>query len=341
MRLVLIGFGVVGQSFVRLISKRRRELIARHGVNPKVVAILDTKGGATDPKGLNLQAALDMKRTTGTVANYPEVGDRDLRPLDAIKSIDSEVIVETTRTNVQNGEPGLGHIETAFKEGRHVITTNKGPLAVAFPALRELALHNGVNFLFSGTVGGGTPILDFGKRCLSTDRILAIKGILNGTTNFILGAMESSKMDFEDALTEARKLGYAEDDPSLDVDGWDTACKIVIMGNWLMGKELTLSDVETEGIRNITQEDMVKASERGSSIKLIGSVDDLATVRPTLVDHRDPLCVHGMLNAVKFTSESAGDEVVIGRGAGGMETASAMLRDLLELKERLASRWAR
>ncbi|MDG6940094.1 MAG: homoserine dehydrogenase [Nitrososphaerota archaeon] len=331
MRIILVGFGVVGQSLARLLSVRKRELLG-YGINPRVVAVVDSGGAAVDPKGVDLDAALAAKKGGGTVADHPRAGQAKLDALRVIRSVEAEVVVETTPTNIRDGEPGLGHMEASFRAGKHVVTANKGPLALALPALNELAAHNKVEFFFSGTVGGGTPILHFAKRCLSSDRILKIEGILNGTTNFILGRMESQGEGFDAALAEASEKGYAEADPSLDIDGWDTACKVVIMANWIMGKETTLADVDVKGIRGISTEEVRGASRAGRSVKLLGSIDDTASVRPVAIERTDPLCVQGTLNAVKFSSEFAGDEVIIGKGAGGMETASAVLRDLLELK---------
>jgi homoserine dehydrogenase len=336
MRILQVGFGTVGQSLAELLLSRREELVARLGINPKVVGIVDSRGGAFDPKGLDLAAVLKTKRNGGTVAAMKGRGKPGLQAFKAIQETEAEVLVETTPTNVKSGEPGMTNIEAAFKKGLHVVTTNKGPLALALPALMELAGHNNVHFLFSGTVGGGTPVLDFGKRCLSTDRILAIRGIVNGTSNFILDRMESTGCAYAAALKEAQRLGYSEEDPSLDVDGWDTASKMVIMANWLMGKEVTLADFDVKGIRGVTPAAVRRAASKGKSMKLVGFVGESMSVKPTEVDRTDPMCVRGVMNAVKFTSEFAGDEIVAGRGAGGMETASAVLRDLLEVRERLA-----
>jgi homoserine dehydrogenase len=336
MRILQVGFGTVGQSFAELLSNRRDDLVSRFGINPKVVGIVDSRGGVIDPKGLDLEGVLEVKRKKGTVGAYLDKGLKGLRVAEAIKEVEAEVMVESTPTNVMTGEPGLSNIEAAFKEGLHVVTTNKGPLALALPALAELAEHNRVHFLFSGTVGGGTPILDFGRKCLSTDHILAIKGILNGTSNFILDQMEECGCEYDVALRKAEEQGYSEEDPSLDVDGWDTASKLVIMANWLMGREVTLANVEVKGIREVTREDVRAAARRGRSVKLVGSIADTMEVKPEEVDWTDPMCVRGVMNAVRFTSEFAGDETVAGRGAGGMETASAVLRDILEVRERLA-----
>jgi homoserine dehydrogenase len=338
MRIILIGYGVVGQSLTNILLRRRSETVKDYGFNPKVVAIVDRGGAAINLKGLNLEKILALKKQKGTLAADHEFGHPKMSPLDVIESVEAEVIVEMTSTNVKNGEPGLSHIKTAFKTGKHVVTTNKGPLALALPVLTELADYNKVYLRFSGTVGGGTPVLELAKKCLLGDKIVAIRGILNGTTNYILTEMEEKRITFQQALEKAQKLGYAETDPSMDVDGIDPACKVVIMANWIMNKKFTLKDVDVRGIRGVTLQALEKAAKRGNTIKLVGSVDDSPKVAPTEISKHDPLCVSGVLNAVTFVSEFAGEETIIGRGAGGMETASAVLRDLLDIKHNLASK---
>jgi len=338
MRIILIGYGVVGQSLTRIFEQRQAELIKNYGFHPRVVAIADRGGAAVNPRGLNLEKTLSLKAEKGTVAASHEHGHPDMSALNVIENVDAEAIVEATPTNIKDGEPGLSHIKTALKTGKHVVTTNKGPLALALPALTELAEYNKVYLRFSGTVGGGTPVLDLAKRCLVGDRILSIRGILNGTTNYILTQMDEKHITFEEALNNAQKLGYAETDPSMDIDGIDAACKLVIMANWIMNKRVILKNVRVEGIRNVTLQALEEASEKDCTIKLIGSVNESLKVAPTEISKHDPLCVGGVLNAVTFVSEFAGEETIIGRGAGGMETASAILRDLLDIKQNLASK---
>jgi len=338
MRMILIGYGVVGQSLTRIFTQRKAELIKNYGFHPRVVAIVDRRGAAVNPKGLNLEKALSLKAERSTVAAHHERGHPGMSALNVIENVDAEAIVEATPTNIKDGEPGLSHIKTALKTGKHVVTTNKGPLALALPVLTELADYNKVYLKFSGTVGGGTPVLDLAKRCLMGDRILSIRGILNGTTNYILTEMDERHITFEEALNNAQKLGYAETDPSMDVDGIDAACKLVIMANWIMNKRVTLKNVSIQGIRNVTLQALREAAKRDCTIKLIGSINESLKVAPTEISKQDPLCVGGVLNAVTFVSEFAGEETIIGRGAGGMETASAILRDLLDIKQNLATR---
>ncbi|HIE14276.1 TPA: homoserine dehydrogenase [Candidatus Bathyarchaeota archaeon] len=340
MRIILVGFGVVGQSLARIIISRKAELLRVYGFNPKVVAIVDKGGAIINPNGLDLANVILEKNKSGTVSSCPKYGKPEMEALDVIESLKAEIVVEATPTNISNGEPALSHIKTAFMTGKNVVTTNKGPLALALPALMELAEYNRVYFRFSGTVGAGTPILNLAKKCLLGDRIISIRGVLNGTTNFILTEMEKKGSTFEDALSEARRLGYAEADPSMDVDGIDTACKLVIMANWIMGMKVTLNDVEINGIREVTPEDLEEAAERGYTIRLVGSINNKLKVAPTEVSFEDPLSVKGVMNAVTYVSEFAGEETLIGEGAGGMATASAVLRDMLEIKENLSRRIA-
>jgi len=256
-----------------------------------------------------------------------------------IESVEAEVVVEVTPVNIKNGEPAISHITKAFKTGKHVVTTNKGPLALAMPALTELAEYNNVYLRFSGTVGGGTPMLEFAKRCLAGDKILSIRGILNGTTNYILTEMAQNGVSFQEALLNAQKLGYAEREPSMDIDGFDTACKVVILANWILGKKVTLKDIDITGIRNVPLVTLDEAAKKGNTVKLIGSIeDDKASVKPTEIPKSNPLCVSGVLNAITFSTEFAGEQTLVGKGAGGVETASAVLRDLLDIRRKLATK---
>ena len=338
MRIILIGYGVVGQSLTDIFLQRKIENLRNYGFNPKVVAITDRGGAAINIKGLDLKRIQSIKKREGTVAADSVFGHRQMSGQDIIQSIEAEIMIEATSTNITTGEPGISNIKTAFNTGKHVVTTNKGPLALSFPTLIELAEHNKVLLRFSGTVGGGTPILEFAKKCLEGDRIKEIHGILNGTTNYILTEMAEKKVTFEKALESAQKLGYAETNPAMDIDGLDSAAKVVIIGNWIMNKKFTLKDVDIVGIRDITLKALEIASKKGKRIKLIGSIDGKPTVAPKEIERNDPLCVNGVLNAVTFVSEYAGRETIIGRGAGGIETASAVLRDLLDIKHHLANK---
>lgn len=330
MRLIVCGMGVVGQSFIKLLISSSDSLYKEYGIKPRIVACTDSQGMAYSQTGLDLKKLLHVKEKFGTVGKYMEEKPK----IDNyIENVDAEVFLELTPTNLITAEPGLSNIISAIRTKKNVITVNKGPLALSFPSLIELADYNNVMLRFSGTVGGGTPVLEFAKHCLKGDKITSFTGILNGTTNYILTKM-SDGLTFEDALNDAKIKGYAEAEPSLDIEGDDAAAKLVIMANWIMGYKVTLKDVDKTGVTNVKLEDIKDAISRGKLIKLIARCDkNNLSVKPTLVSKDDPICVNGTLNAVTFQSEHSGEQTIIGKGAGGMETASSVLRDLIEIKE--------
>jgi homoserine dehydrogenase len=331
LRLILIGFGVVGQSLAKLFVSRAADLYAHYGIKPRIVACVDNKGSAISPGGLDIEKLLQVKKSTGTVGSYNR--NQKFDALQVIENVEAEIIIECSPTNLDNAEPGTSHIIAAMRNGKHVISVNKGPLALAFPSLIELANYNGVMLRFSGTVGGGTPILEFAKRCLKGDRIVSFRGILNGTTNYILSKMEEG-LTYDSALADAGRMGYTELNPSLDIDGFDAAAKLVIMANWIMNMKVTMKNVERKGIAGVKLDEVKKASLKNMAVKLIASCDGKnLKVEPTHVLKSDPICVNTTLNAVTFESEHSGSQTIIGKGAGGMETASSILRDMIEIRD--------
>ena len=330
MRIILCGFGVVGQSFAKLLESRSEDLYARYGLKPRIVGVFDRNGSTVDTSGLDVSRLIDTKKKYNSVKKYSETKN-NVSGIEMINDLEAEVLIETTQSNYNDAEPGMTHIVNAMKRGMHVISVNKGPLALAFPSLMELADYNRVIFRFSGTVGGGTPILDFAKNSLRGERIVSFDGILNGTTNYILTNMADG-MSFNDALSDAKQKGYVEADESLDLDGLDAAAKLVILANWIMGMKVTMPDIKRTGIREIDSSDIKRAAEKNCAIKLIASCNKKLVVEPKEITVDDPLCVSGTLNAISFTSEHSGTQTIIGRGAGGTETASSILRDLIDIR---------
>ena len=336
MRILLVGFGVVGQSFVKILLSKSAELYSTFGLNPRVVACVDSDGMAVSPGGLDLGRLLEAKRTKKSVSAYSDKRDY-LNTTDLIENTEAEVMIELTPTNLENGEPGISHIVSAMKTKKHVITVNKGPMALAFSSLIELSNYNNVRLAFSGTVGGGTPILEFAKKCLRGDRILSFRGILNGTTNYILSKMEEDELTFQEALADAKQKGYAEAAPRLDIEGYDAAAKLVIMANWIMSRKVSIADVTRRGILDVDLNAIRNAHHDGKAIRLIAYCDnDELNVMPLEIKRDDPICVTGTLNAVTFSSEYSGEKTIVGRGAGGLETASAILRDLIEIRDSIS-----
>jgi homoserine dehydrogenase len=332
-RAIIIGFGHIGQGFARLLNLKSGLLAENFGIRLNVVAIVDSKGAAINPNGLNLEKALNVKKTKKTIAFYPEYGKHDMDTLNVLESVDAEIVIEVTPTNVINGEPGLSFMLEAMRRGKHVITSNKGPLALAFSKLYEASKKYGVHFKFDATVGGATPMISLAQRCLVGNKIESIRGIMNATTNFILTKMSRDLCPFEEALKEAQKMGICEKNPTYDIKGIDTACKMVILANALMNKNVTYKDLQKiVGIENIGVDALKEAYKKSCAVKLVGlASENRLLVQPELIPLSDKICVDGTLNAVEFKTDVAKDIVIIGQGAGPIETASKILSDLIDI----------
>jgi len=332
MKILIAGFGVVGRSTVQLLEQQRASLYRSHGLSTSIVGVLDSKGAAISPAGLDPAELLAAKEKHGTVAAYPAHGVRDAKDVDLIAASDAELFVEATPTTVRTPGPSMERLKAAFRTGKHVVCVNKAPLAVAFPALQELSKHNRCRFRYSGTVGGGTPVLALAEEVVRGAEVTAVRAILNGTTNFILTKMDKEAWTFDQALAEAQRLGYAEADPSADVDGIDTATKIVILANGVLGRPCVIGDVKIEGIRGVKKERVDAAKKANKTVKLIARIGpDGLSVRPEEVAADSPLNVGGSLNCLALELKTGGEIFLVGRGAGGPETATAILRDLLEI----------
>ncbi|WP_216829060.1 homoserine dehydrogenase [Alkalihalobacterium elongatum] len=338
-KLALLGFGTVGQGLAEILLAKQDLLKAETGWEGKIVAISDVmKGSIYDPDGLDIEKALQIVKKTGTLDDYPD-NERLIRDLDSFETIEqtnADTIVEVTFTDVKTGQPAIEHCKTAFASGKHVVMSNKGPVALAYKELSELAKQNGVRWGFEGTVMSGTPALRMPLTALAGNEIKEITGILNGTTNYMLLRMEEG-LSYEEALKEAQELGYAEADPTSDVEGFDARYKIVILANTVMNTVLKVDDVSCDGITQITPYDIKKAKTLGKRWKLIARVrkeDGVvkASVQPEMIDETHPLAqVQGVLNAVSFNCDLAGTITLSGPGAGRLETGYSLLIDLLNI----------
>ncbi|HVN30677.1 MAG TPA: homoserine dehydrogenase [Thermoanaerobaculaceae bacterium] len=338
MRLLFLGFGTVGQGLAELLLAKRDELKKRYGFDWKVTGIADTlKGNAYDPKGIDLAKALAMVAKGESLAALDRGKGWDA--LAMAKQAEADVLLEATYTDIKTGEPATNHIRAALERGVHVVTTNKGPLALHYRELAELATKRKVEFLFEGTVMSGTPVLNLLRETLAGAEILEMQGILNGTTNYILTRMEEG-LSYEAALTKAQELGYAEAVPDADVLGWDALAKVTILANVVFGAGLKPTDSPCEGITKITAADIARAKAEGKRYKLIGRVwreggAVKAAVAPRLVDLSQPLAgVMGATNAVAIKTDALGEVTVVGPGAGKAQTGFSMLTDLLHIVRR-------
>ncbi len=321
-KIALIGFGTVGRGFAKALIYNRN-IIQRKIGEFRVTAICDSKSSITGD--FKIEDAIKYKLDKGRL---PENRNAE----DIIELGDFDVLVETTPTDVFSGEPGLSYIKKALTTGRDVITSNKGPLVVAYRELMTLAERHGAKIGFEATVGGAMPVVKMIRDELAGNRIRRIRGILNGTTNYILSRMEKEKAPYPQILSEAQELGIAEADPGYDVEGIDAGAKLVILANSVFGKDVKFDDVEVRGITRITPEAFEIAVEKGYTIRLIAEADEdgKLKVSPRLVKLTNPLAIYGTLNAVLIETDLAGEIFVIGRGAGERETASALISDLVD-----------
>ncbi|MEM2887949.1 MAG: homoserine dehydrogenase [Candidatus Bathyarchaeia archaeon] len=323
MKTIIVGFGFIGRDLVRVINEKR-DIITKYDRNFKLVGVSNSKGYIYNEEGLDLEKLLKIKNLSEYGKNYKDNGSS----LELIQKSNADLMVEATPTRIQDGEPGLSYIKKALNIGIHVVTSNKGPLVVAFQELSALAKKNNCEFLFEATVAGAVPIFSLVRECLQGDKVKRISGILNGTTNYILSKMYFEETSFELALKEAQERKISEKDPSYDVDGIDAACKLVILANALMNRNAKFEDVERLGIRGITQNAVSLAKKSKFAIKLVGTIDKKLEVAPKLVPINHPLCVHGTLNAVHVETDLANEITIIGYGAG-KETVSAVFNDVL------------
>lgn len=339
-KLALIGFGNVGQGFARILQDKTSFFKEHFKLDIQIVAVSDLlKGSVYNPDGLDINTLLSAVESKGDIKSVdaPHTG---WDALQTIRESNADVVVELSYTDLETGEPAVTHIRTALEMGKHVITTNKGPIALHYVSLVELAETKGLHIGFEGTVMSGTPTLQLGTDALLAAGIQRIEGILNGTTNYILTRMAQGE-PYSSVLEEAQDKGYAEADPTGDVEGFDAAGKVVILANLLMGGKTTMQDVDRTGITQITPDDITAAQKAGKCWKLIGLVqrDGNAlklSVKPTQIPLDHPLAsVSGATNAVTFTTDLLGQVTLIGAGAGRMETGYALVEDLLAIHRKL------
>lgn len=339
-KLAFIGFGTVGQGLTEILLEKKDMLAEKYDFHYTIVAVSDImKGSVYDKNGLDMAEILDLVKNGKKLDEYP-TGVKGMDSLTTIKETNADTVVEVTYTDVKTGEPALTHIKTALGAGKNVVSTNKGPVVKQAVELLDMAASNNVHYGFEGVVLAGTPALNLARFSLAGNKINGFRGILNGTTNYILTRMEEG-ISYDDALKKAQELGYAEADPTGDVEGLDALGKVVILSNVVLGKNIGWNDVERKGITEITKEDVEKAKVEGKRWKLIGSAEVQpggsvkAKVWPEKLPLSDPLAgVCEAINALTYYTDELGPVTIVGPGAGRRETGFALLIDLLEINRK-------
>ena len=311
MNVAIMGYGTIGSGVAEILEANKD-------------AIRQAAG-----QELSLRYVLDLRDLSGSPVEDEQIHDFSIIEGDP----EVDLVVET----MGGLNPAYPFVKACLLAGKHVVTSNKALVAAHGTELLRIAREKQVNFFFEASVGGGIPIIRTLYRCLRGEQLEEIAGILNGTTNFILTKMDKEGWSFADALKEAQRLGYAEKDPTADVEGYDTCRKIAILLAMATGKETDYQKIHTEGITKITDTDFKYAARLGMSIKLVGSgkigADGRvgAYVRPLLIEKADPLyTVSDVLNAVVVRGNMLGTTMYHGSGAGKLPTASAVVADLIE-----------
>ena len=338
-RIIVCGFGNVGRAFVRLIEDKQEDLKNRYGIVPAIQAVVDIGGAAVaDVQGLPLDLLREFADTGRAIESMASFGRPGVAGVDVLQSTTADVLVEATPTNLVDGEPARTHINGAIEKGMDVITANKGPVVLFYKDLQDRIQSSGGRLFMSAATAAALPTLDVGKLCTAGARILAIEGILNGTTNYILTRMGKEDCDYKTALRAAQELGIAETDPTLDVEGLDTRNKIILIANQLFDQCLNIADVDTVGITGVRREDMENARAEGQVIKLIGSArwenNRLRVkVAPEALDEAHPLAgVHLSEKGISFDTDTMGRITVTGGHSSPTGAAAALLKDLIHAR---------
>jgi homoserine dehydrogenase len=336
-RLVVCGIGRVGREFLRLLAERGPELEKRYSQRFTLCAAADIGGAALSDseQGLDPGRLLDHLSRDGTVESFETHGRPGLTGEQAVRSACAHVLIETTPTNLEHGQPAGSHILAAIDQGMDVVSANKGPFVLFYKELHDAARHNNCSLHISAATAAALPTLDVARVCLAGTRIQSVEGILNGTTNYILTQMSIHKTPYAAALKQAQDMGIAETDPGYDVEGRDTANKIILICNRIFSTSLGLNDITVQGITGVTPDDISEALRMGRVIKLIGSCEIIQgrprlSVAPKHLDQDHPLAqINGSEKAITYMSDTMGAVTVSGGKSSPTGAAAALLKDLI------------
>lgn len=335
-RLIICGFGNVGRAFARIVAEKHDWVAERYGVDIRITAVVDIGGAAVDEtRGIPGDRIADHVEGGGTVETFASIGNPGWSSADVITSVAADILIEATPTRLDTGEPAKTHMEAAFSRGLDVVTANKAPVVLFYREMQAAARRSGCGLYISAATAAALPTLDVGTVSLAGARIESIEGILNGTTNYILTRMTEAECPYDTALAEAQKLGIAETDPTLDVEGLDTRNKILLIANRLMGTAFDPESVGTQGITGVTPEAVRAATAEGKVIKLIGSCrrqgDALTlSVGPEAIAPSHPLStVNGSEKGISYLTDTMGRITVTGGHSSPRGAAAALLKDVI------------
>lgn len=332
-RLLLAGFGNVARRFVEILADREA-YPGLKGLEVDIVALTTGSHGAwANPAGLGPRDILETYHSCG---GFPA----SLSTLEAVRTLNFDVLVELSPLTIAGrGEPAISHVREALRRGRHVVSANKGPVAWAYSELRELAREHGVRFLHEATVMDGAPVFNLQRHCLRGNRIMKVEGILNATSNMVLGEMERG-LSLAEAVAKAQAMGIAEADPSADLEGWDAAVKLTALANVLMDAALTPEQIQRQGIEKLTPAALASARSRGCRIKMVcealrtaTGIEGSVTVKELELSH--PFArTEGTGSVLRIHTDLLGRLVIAEDAPDLSTTAYGVIADLLALDER-------
>ena len=337
MNIAIIGYGGVGKALVRLLNMQEEVLAKDHLLHIRVPYIVDYYGGIYQAEGIDLQELAAFTEKEKDITKFTG-GSADIT-VDHIasdKTVDLAVIM--TPTNKETGQPGADYVRKLLTAGKHVVISDKGPVMLYYDKLYRLAREHGVQLGIGCTTGGALPSVNGGLMDLAGGEITSIEGVLNGTTNFILKFMEEKGCEYAEALKEAQDCGIAETNPTLDVEGWDTAGKLLILTNVLMQENKTLDDIQVEGITHLTAAEVAQAASENCKYKLVGKTlrkeDGQLSMTVKLEKlSQDQLLysVEGKNKAVRYCCNTLGELLIIGGASGVIPAAASILRDMVNI----------
>lgn len=333
--LALVGLGNVGRNFLRILETKGERLRHDYDLEFRVVCVADSSGVAVNRDGFDPASTRQFKANGGRVAELPGYRPGQT-PAEVLTDLPYDLLLESSPVNLQTGEPGLSAVRSALQRGIPAVLANKGPLVLAIQELRALAQQTGTKLGYSATVCGALPVINIGQRDLIAADVTLVRGIFNSTSNFVLGEMATGR-SFGEALAEAQQRGIAETDPTLDIEGIDTANKLVIIANSFLGIEVALTDVKVEGITSVTTEELLGELAQGNTIKLLATAQRhadgyLLSVAPTVIPRTEFL---GQCDSWEMGIEMHSD--LYGKmyyklwEREPLPTAAAMLRDAVNI----------
>ena len=332
-KIALLGYGDAGRAFARLLMEKKNKAIEECFDTEVLITSISTKtkGAITDPAGIDIEKENESIDKTGKFSKYT-----DMSALEIAAEADYDILFELTPLDIFSGRPAIDHIETALIRGKHVVSANKGPIAWDHKRLTELAIDKGCKFFYETTVMDGTPVFNLMDYTMRMCKVTGIKGVLNSTTNFILEEM-SKGIEYGDIIAEGKKRGFVETDPSLDVEGWDSAAKLTALMNVLMDAGINPNDIDRKGIEDITPDMIRQASENDKVIRLMCYTENkggvlTGHVKPMEIDRTELYAtVTGTTSVVSITTDLMGTVTVVEHDPEIEQTAYGIFSDLLRV----------